>query len=521
MVFDGFFIYHLISELNRQLEKARLEKIYQTGEYSFVFVFYLRGQRLFMNLNLSSHNFGVYLTQTKSESTMSSQFLITLKKHLEGAILQSIVQHETDRVFIFKFVVHDFLDGQIQKNLIFEAMGKHSNLLLVQDNIILDTYKKMFFAEGRQLLPQAQFEFFPSDKLAFHQIDYSKVFSYQDIVNQYMGVSPFLARYLIDHRVQLSDIKVKPTRALDLKKDYVFDIFEDSTHKKYFSSISLMMDLDADQASQSISSHALFIEKQLKKYTNKKEQLITMQDQALLNLENKGKGDLIYQSGLPLDEKNSSIEVLGSTIHLDPTKTLNENAQTFYKAYQKAKRTLDHIKTQNRENEEMISLFEEYMTYLELSLGENIKDFESDLIQLGYKAKQKSPQKKQNKKPNILKLTDGDIHYYIGKNSLQNEYITHQIGKKDDYWFHVKDFPGSHVLVDTPKLNESIIRKASMLAAYFSSMKYSSSIPVDYTQIKYIKKISGKPGYHVTYKNQQTMYIDIDEKKIENYLKNV
>ena len=99
--------------------------------------------------------------------------------------------------------------------------------------------------------------------------------------------------------------------------------------------------------------------------------------------------------------------------------------------------------------------------------------------------------------------------------------MTHKLAKKDDYWFHVKDFPGAHLIVDTDQLNENIIRKASMLAAYFSSMKYSSSIAVDYTQIKNIKKISGKPGYHVNYKNYKTMFIDIDENKVLSYLKNV
>ncbi len=521
MVFDGFFIYHLINELNQQLEKARLEKIYQTSEFSFVFVYYLRGQRMFMNLNISSHDFGFHLTKTKSESTQNSQFLATIKKHLEGAILQNITQYETDRVIIFNFIMHDFLEGQVHKRLIFEAMGKHSNLLLVQDEIIIDTFKKMFFAEGRQLLPQAKFEFFPSEKISFLTIDYSKVFSYKDLVDQYMGISPFLAKYLFEKRIQLTDIEVNPTRQLTNHKDYVFDIFEDDTLKQHFPTISEMMDDQDKQTKQSFSSHEQFIDKQIKKYLNKKEQFIDMVENAKINLDNKTKGDSIYQSGLALNEKNSSIEVDGLSIILDPTKTLNENAQIFYKAYQKAKRTIKHIKAQNNQNEELINLFNEFKTYLDLSSGENLKDFEQDLIPFGYRTKQKVIHKKQAKKPNILKLTDDDIHYYIGKNSMQNEYVTHQIANKNDFWFHVKDFPGSHVVVDTPKLNEATIRKASMLAAYFSSMKYSSSIAVDYTQIKHIKKISGKPGYHVNYKNHQTIYIDIDEQKILDYLKNV
>jgi len=242
MVFDGFFVYHLVQELNTQLEKARLEKIYQTNEMSFVFVFYLRGQRRFMNLNLSSHNFGAYLTKKKDESTFNSQFLISLKRNLEGAILQNVSQYQTDRVMIFNFIMNDFIDGSVSKQLVFEAMGRHSNLLITKDELIVDTFKKMFFAEGRQLIPQAKFEFFPTTKLPFLAIDYSKIFSYKDIIDQYMGVSPILAKYLIEHNIQIPDIKINPTKQIGSKKSYVFDIFDQKEEKKYYCTISKLMD---------------------------------------------------------------------------------------------------------------------------------------------------------------------------------------------------------------------------------------------------------------------------------------
>ncbi|MBU1141391.1 MAG: NFACT family protein, partial [Firmicutes bacterium] len=458
----------------------------------------------------------------KPESNINSQFLITLKKHLEGAILQTISQYQTDRVIIFNFSTNDFIDGPTEKQLIFEAMGKHSNLLLVQNGIIIDTFKKMFFEEGRQLLPMAQFEFFPTTKSSFMNIDYQTVFSSKDLVDRYMGVSPFLAKYLINHQANLSSIKAQPTRNLTEHKDYVFDIFESNIEKKYYSTLSEMMDDQPKLINISKTSHELFINKQSRKFRKKSEQLSDMLEDATLSLKNKEKGDLIYQSGLLMHEKLSSIEVNNTMLSLDPTKTLNENAQLFYKTYQRAKRAIEHIQDQNRQNNELIALFDEFKTYLDLSKGENLKDFELELVPYGFKGiKTKPSHKKQNKKPNYLKLTDDDVFYYIGKNSLQNEYVTHQIGKKDNYWFHVKDFPGAHVVVDAPKLDEVIIRKASMLAAYFSSLKYSSSIPVDYTQIKYIKRIPGMPGYHVNYKNHQTMFIDIDEQKVMSYLKNV
>ena len=117
MIFDGFFIYHLIIELNQNLAKARLEKIVQTDGMTFIFVFYFRGERKNLLLNLSPNGFSLYLTEKKQISQVSSQFLITLKKHLEGAILEDITQHMTDRVISLNFKINDFIDGQTDEKL--------------------------------------------------------------------------------------------------------------------------------------------------------------------------------------------------------------------------------------------------------------------------------------------------------------------------------------------------------------------------------------------------------------------
>ncbi len=522
MAFDGFFIYHLVRELNQNLVKARLEKIYQNDEFSFVFVFYLRGERKHLQIYLSPNRFGIHLSKHQTQNQASSQFLNTIKKHLEGAILENITQYETDRVITLNFTVYDFIDGPVSKQLVFEAMGKHSNLLLVKDKVIVDTLKKMFFEEGRQLLPQAQFEYFPSGKKSFLDIHYDTIHSPKDLVDTYMGISPFIAKYLYEHQVQLESIACKPTRDLDSKKDYVFDLFDSHHEKTYYSSISEMIDDQKQEKKVSFLSHQLFIDKQLKKYEKKSFQYEEMLIEAEEKLNQKRFGDLIYQSGLNLNEKYSSIELENENITLDPMMTLNENAQEFFKYYQKGKRGLLHIQSQMKQNDDLIELFNEFKGYLSFASADSLKDLEKDLAPYGYKGvKTKIVHQKKVSKPNVLKIHDQEITYTIGKNNLQNEYITHELAKKDDYWFHVKDAPGAHVIVNTSKLNEEILRKACMLAAYFSSQRESSSIPVDYTLVKNIKKIPGLPGYKVSIKNQQTMYIDVDHDKILIYLKNV
>jgi len=520
MIFDGFFLHHLINELNQNLQKARLEKIYQTSEMSFVFIFYLKGKRMQLKINLSPHQFGMHMTEKKADQSVNSQFLNALKKHLEGAILEEIVQQETDRVANFIFTVYDYIDGPIEKKLVFEAMGKHSNLILVKDKLIIETLKKMFFEEGRQLIPLAHFTYFPSNKKPFTHIDYHLVESPKDILDTYMGVSPILANFLFEHKVQLSDLPMRATKNLKTNRGYVADIFDDSI-KKYYDSISLMIDDYQNDHNESKTSHEQFIYKQLIKYQKRLIQLEEHDEEADDMLTMKTFGDLIYQSGLPLDEKRSQIVVEQTQITLDPLLSLNENAQKYYALYQKGKRTKVHVEEQIKETKELIDLFEEYKTYIEMSEKEHLKDLELDLIEYGYKPKQKIHPKKGVYKPNITKVQDAKAIYYIGRNSIQNAYVTHTLAQKEDFFFHVKEATGAHVIVSCLSLDEDIIRKAAMFAAHFSSMRLSSSIPVDYTQVKHIKKIPGTPGYKVSYTQHKTIFIDIDEEKLISYLKNV
>lgn len=518
---DGFFIHQLKDELNNEIAKSRLEKIVQQDLQSFVFFLYHQKERKQLVIDLSPEHFRMHLTNHPINETTTSQYVMTLKKHLEGSILDRIEQYETDRVLIMHFTSYDFIDGPIQKQLIFEAMGKHSNLIIVKDGLIIDTFKKMFFETGRQLLPQAQFEFFPSSKKNALSINYEVINSPSDLVNQYMGISPLLSKYLFEHRSQWNELVTKPTKSLTQHRFYAFDLFDETDEKKYYDSLSMLLDDDGKQEKPRYVSEQLFIDRQLKKWLGKKQQLEASLEDTYEQLSLKEKGDSIYASGLDMNLKISHLETTHGELTLDPTKTLNEHAQDYYKGYQKAKRGISYIKEQIDQTKTLIDHFESLKVFMTMTTQDSIKDLEQELIAYGYKKAKKETVKKKKDKPKLLTLRDGDITYTIGRNNLQNEYITHTFAQKDDYWFHVKDAPGTHLVVNTAHLNETILRKACMLAAYFSGMRHSSSIPVDYTQIKHIKKIPGVPGYKVTYKNQQTMYIDIDESKINDYLKNV
>jgi predicted ribosome quality control (RQC) complex YloA/Tae2 family protein len=517
MIIDGAFIHALVKELNTKLNKARLEKISHVTSESFLFQFYFKCEKYKLVIDLNANFFSAYLSDKKAPNKDHSQFLLTLKKQLEGGILEDIEQYQTDRVILFHFTVYDFIDGPIKKTLVFEAMGKHSNLILIHDDKIVDTFKKMFFETGRQLIPGATFEFFPTDKKPFSHIDYHDIDTPKAISSTYMGISMKLSSYLFEHHKQIHELPISPTKDITKNTGYFFDIFPDDHQKKYYDSLSLLCDDQEIVNTQYKQSYELFIQKQIERYNRKLGQLELSLEKTQSQLHDKTYGDLIYQSGENLNHKQSMINVYGEEIILDPTLTLNENAQKYYKSYQKAKRGLTHLDEQISETKALLELFEEFKTYLSFASQDDIADFENDLIPYGYKAKKKQTLKKKQK-PNIIKINDEDATYIIGKNSLQNQYVTHELARQEDYFFHVKDAPGSHLIVKSDGLNEKIIRKASILAAYFSSLRYSSSIPVDYTQIKNVKKIPKVPGYKVILKNQKTMFIDIDKDLINSYL---
>src|SRR5690606_19546933 len=169
---------------------------------------------------------------------------------------------------------------------------------------------------------------------------------------------------------------------------------------------------------------------------------------------------------------------------------------------------------------EQKEIYLNFQAELELAGKQELNDFKELLIPFGYlKQSTKNSSKQTKHKIELQTIKDETAVYIIGKNALQNGKIINDLGHKDDYWFHVKDAPGSHILVKTQSLTEPIIRKAAMLAAYFSTLKESSSIPVNYTLFRNVSKISGKPASLVKIKNEKTIFIDIDKDLIESILK--
>lgn len=513
MALDGIYTHYLIKELNESVEKTRVESIWLNG-LVFVFSLYIQKHRYHLLINLNASMTSTYLTTSVPPKKDTSNFLNQLKKYLEGGILNTISQYKSDRVIEFNFTVYDFIYGPVERKLIFEAMGRHANLYLIQDGKIIDVYKKMFILEGRHLIPNATFEYFSSDKLDAKNYQFDPQNSPKDISNKYLGISLRLANYLHDTGRNPLDIDVTPTLSIEENKSYFFNIFK--TQTRTFNQLSQALDARTTVQKDHKVLYRNFIQNQLKKLDKKNIQLIKQLDYAHEMILDKEKGDYIYGSGKNLKDTLHFID----DIELDPTISLSENAQKFYNNYQKSKRAMSFIAHEQEKVLVEKEIFENYLIELEFTDNDALNDFKEILGPYGFMKQDRKKPNPHKQKIKVFTTTIEDTTYFIGKNAHQNAHIVNQLGQPNDYWFHVKDAPGSHVLVRTPALSEKVLRTSAMLAAYYSPLRNSSSIPVNYTLFRNVRKISGKPASFVNIKDEKTIYIDIDNSIVDNILHN-
>ncbi len=518
MSFDGYFMKALILELTTVLKHGRIKKITQTAKDAFVFSIYNQSKEhnLYFDLNPSSSHLSINNQVFKNEQ--KSQFLMTLKKHLESGLIKNIRQHQLDRVLLIDIQSFDPIFGPTFKTLVFEVMGRSTNLILLdQDDFIIDAYYKHIDPERRSIVNQAKFSFFPSFKLMLDESNYDLLLAMDSpkaISNQFMGVSNELALFFYEHKYQIKPwaLQVSPTLYKGKKTYYhAYDLLTDELKQPYDSLSELLNDYyqidDAgkkDQLSQ-------IIDNQIKKYEQKKINLNKDYDQNKDYETYKNQADFIYSSGMDLKQKRGTLEHLT----LDETKSLNENAQFLYQRYHKYKKSLEPIKNQLAITGNYLDYFKDIKSNLSFFNQSDYNDLIEEFKQMGLIKKDTKQPKNKKKTTHLLTIKQANATIFVGKSSLQNDYLTHEVAHSNDLWFHVTQGPGAHVVLRGEK-DEENIRLAAMLAAYYSPFRESSSVAVDYTQIRNIKKIKGRPGYYVTYTHQKTIYIDINKELIES-----
>ncbi|MCR5741363.1 MAG: NFACT family protein [Gammaproteobacteria bacterium] len=539
---DGIFIGKLAEELNNKLRRGRVDNVFDLNKTDYVLDIRIPGESYYLYTSVSYNNPTIFMTKYKFEKpNMASNFTMLLRKYLVGAYIDSIEQLDGDRVIKISMVKNDDLIGTKNISLIIELIGRFSNLLLLnEDEKIIDAIKQLSVLENnsRGIMRGLKYTKLINEKLMIDDEEgINKIFLINDnlyeqnLVNNISGVSPILAKYLVEN-YRTSSLKFYDFFKAEISKFdpvltdndfYFFDIFGEDKNKKHFDTLSevlyeyykknalnkILKDNNS-KVYQTISSNIKRIKKKIVNLSNDL-------DKDLNNDDLRIKGEILKANAYIEHPKSSKIKLLNFydnkevEIDVDPSKSIIDNSNNYFKRYKKSKAAIEHIEEQLELARNELDYFLSISSQLKNATLKDIDEIKAELVENKYlKAAYKGNSKKnKNQKPNFLEIKFGDCKIFVGKNNIQNNYITHKIAKKDDLWFHVKDSHGSHVLViGDNKYDEDVIRKAALLAAKYSEASDSSSVPVDYTLVKYIKKVPGRNGSFVTYTHQKTIYVD-------------
>ena len=547
MSFDGFFLHHMVEELRAELLNGRIQKINQPFDQELVLQ--IRSNRQSHRLLLSAHPvFGrIQLTETTFENpAQPSTFIMVLRKYLQGAVIESIEQIENDRIVEITVSNKNEIGDDIQATLIIEIMGKHSNILLVDksSNKVLEVIKHIGFSQNsyRTLLPGATYIAPPStDALNPFTIKDEKLFEIlqtqeltaKNLQSLFQGLGRDTAFELEN---LLTDDRLSNFRKFFNQEtnpcltDKSFSCVPFSTKiEGHFSSLSQLLDVfykdkaERDRVKQQASELIRRVENELQKNRQK----LKKQEKELQATENaeefRQKGELLttFLHQVPNDQDQVVLDNYYTnqpiTISLDKALTPNQNAQKYFKRYQKLKEAVKYLTDLIEETKATILYLESVETVLNQAGLDEIAEIREELIQTGFIRRRQREKIQKRKKPEKYLASDGKTIILVGRNNLQNEELTFKIARKEELWFHAKDIPGSHVVI-SGNLNPSdeVKTDAAELAAYYSKGRLSNLVQVDMIEVKKLNKpTGGKPGF-VTYTGQKTLRVTPDSEKIES-----
>lgn len=547
MSFDGFFLHHMVEELRTELLNGRIQKINQPFDQELVLQ--IRSNRKSHRLLLSAHPvFGrIQLTESTFENpAQPSTFIMVLRKYLQGAVIESIEQIENDRIVEITVSNKNEIGDHIQATLIIEIMGKHSNILLVDKSShkILEVIKHIGFSQNsyRTLLPGATYiappgtealnPFTIKDEKLF-EILQTQELTAKNLQNLFQGLGRDTATEL---EKQLLNDKLATFRNFFGQEtkpcltDKSFSCVPFSTKiEGHFSSLSQLLDVyykdkaERDRVKQQASELIRRVENELQKNRQK----LKKQEKELLATENaeefRQKGELLttFLHQVPNDQDQVILENYYTnqpiTIALDKALTPNQNAQRYFKRYQKLKEAVKYLTDLIEETKATILYLESVETVLNQAGLDEIAEIREELIQTGFIRRRQREKIQKRQKPEQYLASDGKTIIYVGRNNLQNEELTFKMARKEELWFHAKDIPGSHVVI-SGNLNptDEVKTDAAELAAYFSKGRLSNLVQVDMIEVKKLNKpTGGKPGF-VTYTGQKTLRVTPDPEKIQS-----
>nr|WP_263313558.1 NFACT family protein [Mammaliicoccus sp. Marseille-Q6498] len=553
MAFDGLFTRKIVEDL-QSLVTGRIHKISEPSSDTIILT--IRSERKNKQLLLSTHaNFSrFHLTTEKYDNPFDPpMFLRVLRKHLDGGLVQGITQIGNDRLVEIDIHSRDEIGDLRKRTLILEIMGRHSNIILVDgDRKIIDGFKHHTpnTNTARTIMPGFKYEYPPTAKKMnpFEVDDLNKYIDFnsgkidRQLLQQFEGFSPLITKEIVSRRPfmnqatlaeafdeVMNEVKQTPKPVIYSDDSTNNEIFYFMPLQSYgndymtFETIHECLDRfyesrgERERVKQRALDLVKIVDQHLQKNRHKLEKLINEKEAASTKDVQQLYGELITANMYQIKQGDKTLDTINYynnepvSIPLNPTKSPSMNAQHYYKQYNRLKTREIELEKQIKLTQSNILYFESLEQQLAHISVEDIDDIREELEDQGFVKKRKSKKQKKSKKITITTFISSDGQtILLGKNNKQNDYLTHRVARKNQLWFHTKDIPGSHVVIQEDEPTETTINEAAMIAGFYSKASQSGQIPVDYTEIKNVHKPSGaKPGF-VTYDHQTTLYVTTD-----------
>jgi len=583
MSLDGLSLSTLLAELNTKISGGRIDKIFQPDKYTLSMWIRQSTQNVCLLISVNPEHPRIHLTNAVPENpTTPPAFCMLLRKHLESGHIAQIDQYSLDRMALLLIDTLGPGGVIVTKCLTIELMGKHSNIILTENNIIIDAIKRIGIGTSRhrQILPKMEYTSPPGQTrlnlLTTPITDFVTTLTTKHtglvakaIINTGIGLGPITAREVVwraglPANIMVNGLDNGDITALKVALESIVTQFSanlasptvmvnadnglggitsfslehliDKCTVHHFSTMSAAV-LFADSLSriQRLPEQALLLKlvsDEMGRLTRKQGILTQEQVEATAADDFRETGDILMANLYNIPKGSTKIMLPNLfrnlpddnllTIDLDPRLSPLENARAYYTKYNKLKRAQESLREQLSQCAQDMTYLDSILVALEhATLAAELLDIRLELINAGYI---KPLNKRRMPTPPSMPLTaiaPGGLTILVGKNNRQNDIVTFKHAQPNDLWFHTKDIPGSHVIlrIGSESPSLSAIEAAAHLAAYYSKAGQSAKVPVDYTKRRYVKKPSGaKPGF-VIYDHQQTIYITPDKNIVDSLLK--
>ena len=576
MALDGIFLSKVKNELKEKAVGLRVDKVNQPTRDEVILNLRGKGCNYKLLLCVRADSPRLHFTSHNIDNPpVPPMFCMLLRKHLTGAMIKDVRQHETDRIIFIDFDATNEIGDRVELTVVMEIMGKYSNMILISGEKIIDSMKRVDFTTSsvRQILPGLNYALPPQqDKLSVESADIDtildRVLSYREkslssaLLNSIQGISPVVARE-IAHKTAFDDIQVSylDNQQIDILKAVLIEFIDsigsgtvymlteksgkpkdmsvvdikqygDLLDVKVYESVAELLDdfyFERDRINRiNHRGHELIkllnnlVERTSRKLALQREELKRCEDKEILKLY----GELILANLYRLskgvthyDVENyyNNCEII--QIPCNPTLSPTENQKKYYKDYRKAQTAEKMLAGLIEDGENEIVYLESVLD--ELSRADTDSEISAIRLELqngGYIKNLKGKKQKPPKELPPLEFMSSDgFKILVGRNNIQNDKLSLKTAMKNDMWLHTQKIPGSHVIIvgDGKEISDESIEEAAVIAAYYSKAKDSSLVPVDYTRVKTLKKPNGAKAGMVIYHEYWTIITNPDKELVE------